>query len=75
VAAALLDAAETAVVTGTRDGWVEFALFAFVGIAVGIVATRYLGRASPHDAGPEVAATAPHAPSPQVEIPPPATES
>jgi hypothetical protein len=50
VAAALIDAAETAVVTGTRDGWVEFALFAVVGIAVGIVATRYLGRPSPHDA-------------------------
>ena len=56
VAAALIDAAETAVVTGTRDGWVEFALLAVVGIAVGIVATRYLGRPSPHDAGPAFAA-------------------
>jgi uncharacterized membrane-anchored protein YhcB (DUF1043 family) len=61
------------VLTGTPDGWVEFALFAVVGIAVGIVAARYLGRPSPHDAGRAFAATAPHASSQPVEIPPPAT--
>ena len=42
VTAALIDAAESAAITGTLDGWVEFALAAAVSIAVGVVATRYL---------------------------------
>jgi Type II CAAX prenyl endopeptidase Rce1-like len=47
VAAALLDAAETAAITASRDGWVEFALAAAVSIAVGVAATRYLSRSPP----------------------------
>ncbi|MET0682858.1 MAG: type II CAAX endopeptidase family protein [Casimicrobiaceae bacterium] len=70
VAAALIDAAETAVVTGTRDGWVEFTLLAVVGVAVGIVATRYLGRLAPHDAAPPFAAAQPHSSSQRVETTP-----
>ena len=70
VAAALIDAAETAVVTGHPDGWTEFALFAVVGVAVGIVATRYLGRLAPHDAAPPFAAAQPHSSSQRVETTP-----
>ena len=44
VTAALIDAAETAAITGTRNGWVEFALLAAVSIALGFAATRYLNR-------------------------------
>ena len=36
--------AETAAITGTRNGWVEFALLAAVSIALGFAATRYLNR-------------------------------
>ncbi len=44
VTTALIEAAETAAITGTRDGWVEFALLAAVSVAIGVAATRYLGR-------------------------------
>jgi hypothetical protein len=46
VTAGLIDAAESAAVAGTRAGWMEFALLAAVSIAVGVVATRYVGRPS-----------------------------
>jgi hypothetical protein len=42
VIAGLIDAAESAAVTGTRAGWMEFALLAVVSVAIGIAATRYL---------------------------------
>ena len=50
VTAALTDAAETAAITGTRNGWVEFALLATVSIALGVAATRYLGTPLPQRA-------------------------
>ena len=45
VTTALVDAAESAAVTGTRAGWMEFALLAAVSIAIGVAATRYLTHA------------------------------
>ena len=44
VTAALIDAAESAAITATRAGWMEFALSAAVSVAVGVAATRYLSR-------------------------------
>ncbi len=51
VTAGLVDAAESAARAGTAAGWEAFAIAAAVSVAVGIAATRYIGRPLPITAG------------------------
>ncbi len=51
VTAGLLHAVEEALLKGSSAGWVAFAVSAAVSVAVGIAATRYIGRPLPAPAG------------------------
>jgi hypothetical protein len=51
VTAGLIDAVESAALEGTAAGWVAFAIAAAVSVAVGIAATRYIGRPLPAATG------------------------